>query len=51
MRVAVNSSPLIFLAKLGLLHVLDGLFDEVYLPMQSTTKPLWKELRMRRPWI
>ena len=31
MRVAINSSPLIFLAKLGLLHVLDGLFDEVYI--------------------
>jgi len=31
MRVAVNSSPLIFLAKLGLLHVLDELFDEVYI--------------------
>ncbi|WP_206205927.1 DUF3368 domain-containing protein [Thermococcus sp. JdF3] len=30
MRVAVNSSPLIFLAKLGLLDVLGKLFDEVY---------------------
>jgi len=27
MRVAVNSSPLMFLAKLGLLDILDELFD------------------------
>jgi len=31
MKVAVNSSPLIFLAKLGLLHILDEIFDEVYI--------------------
>ena len=31
MRVAVNSSPLIFLAKLKLLNILNELFDEVYI--------------------
>ncbi|WP_297468806.1 DUF3368 domain-containing protein [Thermococcus sp.] len=31
MRVVVNSSPLIFLAKLGLLDILDELFDEVFI--------------------
>ena len=31
MRVAVNSSPLIFLAKLKLLNILKELFDEVYI--------------------
>ncbi|QDA30742.1 DUF3368 domain-containing protein [Thermococcus indicus] len=31
MRAVVNSSPLIFLAKLGLLSILDELFDEVYI--------------------
>ncbi len=31
MRVAVNSSPLIFLAKLGLLNILNELFEEVYI--------------------
>jgi predicted nucleic acid-binding protein len=31
MKVAVNSSPLIFLAKLGLLDLLDKLFDEAYI--------------------
>ena len=31
MRVVLNSSPLIFLAKLGLLDLLEKLFDEVYI--------------------
>jgi predicted nucleic acid-binding protein len=31
MKVAVNSSPLIFLAKLGMLDLLDKLFEEVYI--------------------
>ena len=31
MSVAVNSSPLIFLAKLKLLNILEELFDEVYI--------------------
>ncbi|WP_297091051.1 DUF3368 domain-containing protein [Thermococcus sp.] len=31
MRVALNSSPLIFLAKLGLLDLLERLFEEVYI--------------------
>ncbi|WP_173866219.1 DUF3368 domain-containing protein [Thermococcus henrietii] len=30
MRAAINSSPLIFLAKLGLLNILNELFDEIY---------------------
>ncbi|WP_297457854.1 DUF3368 domain-containing protein [Thermococcus sp.] len=31
MRAVVNSSPLIFLAKLGLLDLLEKLFDDVYI--------------------
>ncbi len=31
MRVVLNSSPLIFLAKLGLLDLLEKLFEEVYI--------------------
>lgn len=31
MRVVINSSPLIFLAKLKLLNILNELFDEVYI--------------------
>jgi len=32
MRAVVNSSPLIFLAKIGKLDLLNKLFDEVIIP-------------------
>ena len=49
MRVVINSSPLIFLAKLGLLDLLEKLFEEVYITEAVYHETVVKVPDMKRP--